>query len=524
MKLFDYVALGLRNIWRRKSRSFLTILAVIIGTISIVIMLSLVLGAKQIATRQLESIDGFTLISVSPNPEVQSNGDLLSSNQNFDDSGQKLNDTHVAELKQISHVIDAAPIVNVWAKNIKLEGQDKRYYANVVAYTLGTKVLNIPVSVGRQLKEDDMDKIVIGNEFLREYGYANHPNDIIGKKVILYMPDYVDWGTEPQQPPVDANESYWEDLQRQPHEVTAEIIGVVTTGPDNGQNYITLNWGKRLMTSVSWKGDDAGKKQYDEQRNNLEQLRMQLEDQKKQIYAHLLLNDMTKEERDSMMQKLTSKIDQNISDIQSQLDIINKNMTFSQTLFKQDNIVRDGYSSILVRADNTDNVEEIGKEIKKLGFGVQTAKDMLDQIKNIFTLVGMIIGAIGGIVLFVAALGIINNMIMATYERTREIGILRACGATRANIRNMFIFEAATLGFLGGVIGLIVSFGLAKILNAIGNGIAVSQSIPITNIISFPLWLIVGVIALTTIIGTLSGLLPAIRASYLDPVEALRYE
>jgi ABC-type antimicrobial peptide transport system permease subunit len=162
--------------------------------------------------------------------------------------------------------------------------------------------------------------------------------------------------------------------------------------------------------------------------------------------------------------------------------------------------------------------------MKSAGFGVQTAQEMLNQIKKIFSLIGMIIGAIGGISLLVAAIGIINTMIMATYERIREIGILRACGATRATIRWLFIFEAALLGFWGGIIGLILSFGLAKIGNAVGNSIALSQNVPIHNLISFPLWLLVGVIALTTTIGALAGLMPAIRASRLDPAEALRYE
>jgi len=200
------------------------------------------------------------------------------------------------------------------------------------------------------------------------------------------------------------------------------------------------------------------------------------------------------------------------------------NYSSLQILTKDDGVLRNGYGSILLRADNTANIESVGKDIKNLGFGAQTAKDMLDNIEKIFGLIGLIIGAIGGIVLFVAALGIINTMIMATYERTREIGIMRACGATRANIRNLFIFEAGILGFLGGVIGLALSYGFAKIGNAIGNRIAIAQNVPINNLISFPLWLIISVIALTTLIGIIAGLIPAIRASHLDPVEALRYE
>ncbi len=111
---------------------------------------------------------------------------------------------------------------------------------------------------------------------------------------------------------------------------------------------------------------------------------------------------------------------------------------------------------------------------------------------------------------------------MATYERTREIGILRACGATHGTIRNLFLCEAAMLGFLGGAIGIVLSFGIAKIGNTIGNSIALSQGIAITDILTFSPELIFGVVGLTTFLGIISGLIPAIRAAHLDPVEALR--
>jgi len=485
-------------------------------------MLSLVLGAKQVATQQLESIDGLTLISISSNPELQSNGNLLSSDSSGDDTGNKLNDTSVDLIKKIPHVVDATPIAGVWVKSIKLEGQDKKYRANIMAYTPGTKVLNIPVSAGSQLKEGDMDKIVIGAELLRNFGYASHPNDIIGKKVILYTNGFVDWGEDPPKPPENASNDYWDKLQNQPHEVTAEIVGVVTNGVDEGQDYITLDWARRLMTSRNWKYDDSMKKQSEENRSQLEQqLRNEQESEKQMIYAQMS-STSDSETRQMIYDNWNKKWDQKISD---QLNVFEKtNNNNLLVISKDDNLLRDGYGSILLRADNTANIESVGNDIKKLGFGVQTAKDMLDNIEKIFGLIGMIIGAIGGIVLFVAALGIINTMIMATYERTREIGVMRACGATRANIRNLFIFEAGLLGFLGGVIGLALSYGLAKIGNSIGNQIAVAQNVPISNLISFPLWLIISVIALTTIIGILAGLFPAIRASRLDPVEALRYE
>jgi ABC-type antimicrobial peptide transport system permease subunit len=525
MNLSDYILLGLKNIWRRKSRSFLTILAVVIGTISIIIMLSLVLGAKQIATQQLESINGLTLVSVSANPEMQASGGLINSDSSGEDSEHKLNDTTVELVRKIPHVTGATPIVGVWVKSVRLATQDKKYRMNLVAYDTEANTLKIPVGAGRSLQSGDMDKIVIGGELLRNFGYSKNPQDIIGQTVVLYTNNYVDWGVEPPKPPENTDDKYWESIQRQSIEINATIVGVVTSGFDEGQNYITIDWGRRLMTGRVWKYDDTSKRLAEDnlsiQRKELEQkLQAEQEAQKKQLYEQMA-NVEDSEVRQLLFDKWNEDWKSNFS---RQLDSLRYNSTNLLVLQKDDQLSRNGYGSILLRVDNTANIELVGKEVKSLGLGAQTAKDMLDEIEKIFGLIGLIIGAIGGIVLFVASLGIINTMIMATYERTREIGIMRACGATRSDIRNLFVFEAGLLGFLGGMIGLILSIGLARIGNTVGNQIAAAQGVPITNIISFSPVLVISVLAITTLIGILAGLFPAIRASRLDPVEALRYE
>ena len=391
---------------------------------------------------------------------------------------------------------------------------------NIIAYEPESQVLRIPAGVGRSLQAGDMDKIVIGGELLRNFGYTSHPEDIVGKKVILYAQNYVDWGAAPPMPPENADDKYWQEMQKQSIEINATIVGVVTNGFDEGTNYISLDWGRRLMTGVNWKFDDSRKQELEENRSRLEQQLREEQNAQKKVFMMQLMDIDDDMARNILLKEWEDNWNKNMSE---RLKTMGYNIN-PMILAKDDGLSRDGYGSILLRADNTANIESVGKDVKKLGYGAQTAKEMLEQIEKIFGLVGLIIGAIGGIVLFVAALGIINTMIMATYERTREIGIMRACGATRADIRKLFIFEAGLLGFLGGIIGLALSFGLAKIGNSIGNQIAASQNVPITDIISFQPWLIISVIALTTFIGILAGLLPAIRASRLDPVEALRYE
>ena len=116
-------------------------------------------------------------------------------------------------------------------------------------------------------------------------------------------------------------------------------------------------------------------------------------------------------------------------------------------------------------------------------------------------------------------------MIMATYERTREIGVMRACGATKATIRRLFTFEAAMLGFWGGLFGLLISYGIGMLAKLLVTKYGANLgNVPVQHIGSFPFWLIAGVISFTTLIGMLAGLYPAIRAARLNPVDALRYE
>ena len=193
-------------------------------------------------------------------------------------------------------------------------------------------------------------------------------------------------------------------------------------------------------------------------------------------------------------------------------------------LVKTNQYAERGYGAAIAKADNTDNVKSVGDALKKMGYGVTTAQDMLDGISKMFLALSIVFGVIGGISLFVAAIGIINTMAMAIYERTREIGVMRACGATKSTVRRLFTFEAALLGFLGGAIGLAVSYGIAQLGNVLADHFATSLNIPIKGLLTFPLWLILGALAFTTIVGFLAGVFPAMRAARLDPVEALRYE
>ena len=182
-----------------------------------------------------------------------------------------------------------------------------------------------------------------------------------------------------------------------------------------------------------------------------------------------------------------------------------------------------GYGSFIVEADTADAVPGIADSIDRLGVNSATGLSQLAEQKHAADIIGLVLGGLGLVALGIAALGIMNTMVMSVLERTREIGVMRAVGARGATIRRLFTFEAAMLGFFGGSIGVLIGYGFVLAAKPVIRNAVKSGDISGTNF-SVPPWLILVVIAGTTFIGLVSGLVPSRRAAKLDPVEALRYE
>ena len=183
-----------------------------------------------------------------------------------------------------------------------------------------------------------------------------------------------------------------------------------------------------------------------------------------------------------------------------------------------------GPDNLVVQAKSLDDVKKIADEISKMDFTVQTYQSVVDEVNKMFNIFEGLLAVGGLVVLFVASLGVINTMIMAIYERTRSIGIMKAIGASKNTIRRIFLMESGTLGFVGGVIGVILGWMTTKLLGFALNQYLKSQGNSAVDIFSMPIWLTLGGLAFAILISVIAGLYPAARASKLDPIEALRYE
>ena len=147
-------------------------------------------------------------------------------------------------------------------------------------------------------------------------------------------------------------------------------------------------------------------------------------------------------------------------------------------------------------------------------FDIKTADNFVKQFDNIFAMVGLVAIAISSLGLLVGGIGVMNIMLVSVTERTQEIGIRKALGARRRDITNQFLFEAMTLTFLGGMLGVTLAIGTSKLI------MLIIPSIPA----SIPLWAVTTGITVSVGVGLIFGVWPARKAARLDPIECLRYE
>lgn len=452
MSSFDIFSMALRNLFKRKLRTFLTVLGVVVGTGAIVIMISLALAMNDSFKAQLDMMGDVTTIEVY-DPNYWSGGNTQSETA--------LTKQSVEEIKQISGVKAATPVLTT-----NLRFVSGRYVSDVSIKGIDVKTMSdfgYKIANGRLLDENDENSLnlVFGGETIYQF-YKNS-----GRR------NYSFGGMDSEE----------------------ERIAEVDVLADKIQMSYDYSFGDKNPTN-----DTTGKqkiKPYNVKGVGI----LESGDWSNDYYVFMSLTELEK-----IMAKKT-KFEQAESGSRN----------------NQNN--KKGYESVFVKCNDIDEVLEIQENIKALGYEAYSKMDSVKSLQEISNSLQMLLGAVGGVSLFIAAIGITNTMIMAIYERTREIGIMKVIGAQIRDIQRLFLLEATLIGLMGGVIGILISLGVSAVLNKVGlsfmNMMASGEG---SKISSIPLWLCISALCFSSFIGLISGYFPARRAMKLSALKAIRTE
>jgi len=445
----DLLRMSLDNLLRRKFRTALTVLGVVIGTASIVVMLSLGLGLKQNMLRQIEQSGGITTINVYE-------GMAPTDEKGQKKEAQRLDDTLVEKIAALPHVALVSPVLQ-----IDVLAKYGKYQANITVKGMtqdALKKMNFKIGKGALPSPEPPLKLFFGNQvqnnFYTPRGDETPPDIDFMKEQIFYILD---------------TEAYYQSKNPQ------------STGP--GQNTKPVKPPRKYLIPAS--GILAGGK--DEYSNG-----------SYEAFADL---DVLKAQLKTAFKKKA---------IPGQP--VNKKGKPYKILY---------YNSLYVRVDQMEHVEDVQKAIQTFGVEANSNIEWLKQSQEQMKTIQMSLGGIGAVSLFVSAIGIANTMMMAIYERTKEIGILKVLGCDLADICKMFLMEAGFIGFAGGFTGLALSYGISAIINAIAQNV---QGSSFQGISYIPLWLVLSAQFFSVMIGMLAGLFPALRAMRLSPLMAIRNE
>lgn len=179
------------------------------------------------------------------------------------------------------------------------------------------------------------------------------------------------------------------------------------------------------------------------------------------------------------------------------------------------------YDSVIVKVTDVDSVDPVVKSLKDMGYQVENNKEFVDSVQRMVKIAQVVLGGIGMIALVVAVIGIGNTMTTAVYDRLHEIGVLKVLGSDPDELLYLFLLESGILGGLGGLIGILISYGITELL--INQLVVKLMKMPKgSELAIIPVWLAVLAFFLAIVLGVLAGFFPAKWASRLKPIDAVR--
>lgn len=439
MNFFDLLSTSFTNLYQRKARTLLTVLGVIIGTMSIVLMIALGEGSTQTFIEEVSRSSDLTRIEVYPG---------YSSDPN---AGVKLDENAVSTFEQIENVATVVPITQ-----LSLYVESPRYVADLY-------VQAAPLDKLGEMYSDKLD-----------WGTISRSGEIsmyLGKSI-------TDWNFFINQPGKDM----WEMPQASNADVKAETFKVYFGG-----SYL-----------------------YTQEENGLD--------------PSIILPKPVNGKVGGVFKETGSETDYTgYIDISFVERFVRENKAFAEAAGISGN-----YTNIQVYANDMNNVAEILKTIKELGYEAYSPMEYIEQMQQESARQQAQWGAVGAIALLVSAIGIINTMMTSIMERKREIGVLKVLGCSLKNITMMFLIEAAIIGMLGGMIGVVLSYGvsvLTAMVPVAAEGGTFLGSFFGSNV-RFVIRPIVAVAAVigAALIGMIAGIYPSVRAMKMPPLAALRDE
>ncbi len=449
MKLLDLLRMSSSNLWKRKVRTVLTVLGVVIGVASIVVMVSLGLGLSRSMLEEYESYGSLTQIEV----HESWNGE--------DSEEKRLDDTLVKEIESIEHVESVYPVLQLSALAkygsyegyLQIRGMPKEVFAD----------MNINVGEGRLPGEDDRLTFFYGNQVLQNFYNPKASGNIFGETPdidLMHDPIFMIFDMDAYYQSMGTTEEGQPAVQP-PKKYMIEACGVEAPNEEGtGSSY---GWYTYC---------------------DMEQLVPQL----KKMFKNKVIPGQPQTKTGKPYKKIF-------------------------------------YNELLVNVESMDDVMEVQNHLVDLGYEAWSNAEWVESSQRSLGYVQIVLGGIGAVSLFVAAIGITNTMMMSIYERTKEIGVMKVLGCDLRNIRSLFLMEAGFIGFIGGIIGLVLSFAISFTINKIAGG--ANEAVMGTNMsgISYiPPWLVLLSLFFAVLVGMVAGFFPARRAMKLSPLAAIRNE
>lgn len=463
MTSFDLISMAVKNLWKRKLRTFLTILGVIIGTASIIVMVSLGIGMNESFEAQLSQRGNLRVITVrSSGGDYYGNGVVSIGGSSSSNNKATLDDKAVSTFKKIGGVEAVTPVVRGYFRFLI----DK--YVGDISVTgidpSSMEAFGYNLDQGRLLMEGDELTAVFGNH-ATEYNFYNPK---LNWRVRWNNPAVIDNIIEVPKVQITYDNNYGEkrdtvstdteSKSKKPAKVyKLNVVGVLGGDSDNSYSvFMPINQVQKLIKEKE-KFEKEQYKQYGGSSSN----------------------------------------------------------TQNQA----------AYNSIMVKCYEMDDVKIVQDKIKEMGFQTYSLTEDLEYQKQTSKSMQALLGAIGAVSLLVAAIGITNTMVMSIYERTKEIGVMKVIGASLKDIKRLFLVEAALIGLLGGIFGVLISLLISNIINSTGvQFLGMMTYGEASKISSVPLWLCMVGLCFSALVGIISGYFPARRAMNLSAISAIHTE